>query len=165
GQGVEARSCRDLPRFQTRRRTGHGSLQNQGTRASKAARGSDASPRRAAARDQARAARGKSRRGLSRQPGDRPEAAKEEEVRWLEPVITATSEEANAAQTGGTWRMEVRPGQGGGSVLTISMDRKAKGLVGHIIHGIFQLTNGQFLAARTKKMLANIRRVNSSRPG
>jgi len=88
-----------------------------------------------------------------------------ERYEWKEPVITATVEEANAAQTGGTWRMEVRPGQGGGTVLTISMDRKAKGFVGHIIHGIFQLTNGQFLAVRTKKMLANIRRVNSSRPG
>ena len=88
-----------------------------------------------------------------------------ERYEWKEPVITARVEEANAAQTGGTWRMEVRPGQGGGSVLTISMDRRAKGFVGHIIHGIFQLTNGQFLAARTKKMLANIRRVNSNRPG
>jgi polyketide cyclase/dehydrase/lipid transport protein len=88
-----------------------------------------------------------------------------ERYEWTEPVITATVEEANAAQTGGTWRTEVRPRQGGGSVLTISMDRKAKGFVGHIIHGIFQLTNGQFLAARTKKMLANIRRVNAGSPG
>ena len=32
---------------------------------------------------------------------------------WKEPVITATVEEANAAQTGGTWRMEVQPGPGG----------------------------------------------------
>ncbi len=80
-----------------------------------------------------------------------------ERYQWKEPVITARVEEANAAQTGGTWRMEVQPGPNGGSVLTISMDRKAKGFVGHIVHGIFQVTNGRFLAVRTRRMLANIR--------
>jgi Polyketide cyclase / dehydrase and lipid transport len=88
-----------------------------------------------------------------------------ERYEWKDPVITATVEEANAAQTGGTWRMEVGPGQSGGSVLTITMDRKAKGFVGHIIHGIFQVTNGRFLAARTQKMLANVGRVNSGGAG
>jgi Polyketide cyclase / dehydrase and lipid transport len=80
-----------------------------------------------------------------------------ERYEWHEPVITATVEEANAAESGGTWRMEVKPRSGGGSHLTISMNRRAKGLVGHIIHGIFQVTNGRFLAARTRRMLANIR--------
>jgi hypothetical protein len=80
-----------------------------------------------------------------------------ERYEWNEPVITATVEEASAAQSGGTWRMEVQPRSGGGSVLTISMDRRAKGFVGHIIHGLFQLTNGRFLAARTQRMLSNIR--------
>jgi hypothetical protein len=80
-----------------------------------------------------------------------------ERYEWNEPVVTATVEEANAAQPGGTWRMEVRPRAGGGSVLTISMNRRAKGFVGHIIHGVFQVTNGRFLAARTQRMLANIR--------
>ena len=80
-----------------------------------------------------------------------------ERYEWSEPAITATVEEANAAQTGGTWRMEVQPRDGGGSVLTISMDRKAKGFVGHVIHGLFQVTNGRFLAARTRRMLANVR--------
>jgi len=79
-----------------------------------------------------------------------------ERYEWKEPVITATVEEANAAQTGGTWRMEVGPRTGGGSVLTISMNRRAKGFVGHIIHGLFQVTNGRFLAARTRRMLSNI---------
>jgi hypothetical protein len=79
-----------------------------------------------------------------------------ERYEWTEPVITATVEVANAAQTGGTWRMEVRPGPKGGSILTVSMNRKAKGFVGHIIHGVFQVTNGRFLAARTQRMLANI---------
>jgi hypothetical protein len=80
-----------------------------------------------------------------------------ERYEWTPPVITATVEEANAAQPGGTWRMEVRPRAGGGSILTISMNRRAKGFVGHIIHGVFQVTNGRFLAARTQRMLANIR--------
>jgi Polyketide cyclase / dehydrase and lipid transport len=80
-----------------------------------------------------------------------------ERYEWQEPVITATVEKANAAQSGGTWRMEVRPRAGGGSVLTISMDRRAKGFVGHLIHGVFQVTNGRFLAARTQRMLSNIR--------
>jgi len=80
-----------------------------------------------------------------------------ERYEWRKPVITATVEEANAAQTGGTWRMGVRPGARGGSILTIGMDRRAKGLVGHIIHGLFQATNGRVLAGRTRRMLANIR--------
>jgi hypothetical protein len=80
-----------------------------------------------------------------------------ERYEWHEPVITATVEEANAAQSGGTWRMEVRPRPEGGSVLAIAMDRKAKGFVGHIIHGIFQVTNGKVLAVRTERMLSNIR--------
>jgi hypothetical protein len=79
-----------------------------------------------------------------------------ERYEWAEPVITATVEEANAAQAGGTWRMEVRPRSGGGSVVTVSMDRKAKGFTGHIIHGLLQVTNGRFLAARTRRMLANV---------
>lgn len=80
-----------------------------------------------------------------------------ERYEWTYPVVTATVEEANAAQSGGTWRMEVQPRSGGGTVLTISMNRRAKGFVGHIIHGVFQITNGRFLAARTKRMLSNIR--------
>ncbi len=80
-----------------------------------------------------------------------------ERYEWHEPVITATVEEANAAQSGGTWRMEVRPRPEGGSVLAITMDRKAKGFVGHIIHGIFQVTNGKVLAVRTERMLSNVR--------
>src|SRR6266446_1282468 len=40
-----------------------------------------------------------------------------ERYEWNEPVITATVELANAARTGGTWRMEVRPGAAGGSIL------------------------------------------------
>ena len=79
-----------------------------------------------------------------------------ERYEWSYPAITATVEEANAAHSGGTWRMEVRPGSHGGSELVIAMDRRAKGLVGHIVHGIFQVTNGRFLAARTRRMLANI---------
>ena len=79
-----------------------------------------------------------------------------ERYEWHEPVITATVEEANAAQSGGTWRMEVQPRSGGGSVLAVSMNRRAKGLVGHVIHGLFQVTNGRFLAARTRRMLLNI---------
>ncbi len=80
-----------------------------------------------------------------------------ERYEWTEPVITAIVEDASAAQSGGTWRMEVRPRPGGGSILTISMNRKAKGFRGHLIHGLFQVTNGRFLAARTRRMLANIR--------
>ena len=80
-----------------------------------------------------------------------------ERYEWTYPVITATVEEANAAESGGTWRMEVQPGPSGGSVVTIRMDRRAKGFVGHLIHGLFQLTNGRFLAVRTRRMLANIR--------
>jgi hypothetical protein len=79
-----------------------------------------------------------------------------ERYEWTEPVITATVEEASAAQPGGTWRMEVRPRPGGGSTLVIEMDRRAKGLVGHIVHGLFQVTNGRFLAARTRRMLSNL---------
>jgi len=79
-----------------------------------------------------------------------------ERYEWAEPVIIATVEQANAAHSGGTWRMEVQPRSGGGSVLTISMNRRAKGFVGHIIHGLFQVTNGRILAARTQRMLSNI---------
>ena len=80
-----------------------------------------------------------------------------ERYEWTYPVITATVEEANASHTGGTWRMEVEPGAEGGSVLKVKLDRRAKGLVGHVIHGLFQVTNGRFLAARTRRMLANIK--------
>ena len=76
---------------------------------------------------------------------------------WSYPVITATVVEANASQTGGTWRMEVRPRASGGSILVIDLDRKAKGVVGHVIHGLFQVTNGAYLAARTRRMLSNVR--------
>ena len=80
-----------------------------------------------------------------------------ERYEWVYPVVIATVVEASAAQPGGTWRMEVQPGPNGGSVVTIKMDRRARGFVGHLIHGLFQVTNGRFLAARTRRMLANIR--------
>lgn len=80
-----------------------------------------------------------------------------ERYEWREQVITATVQDSNAAQAGGTWRMELRPRSGGGSVLNIAMDRRAKGFVGHIIHGLFQVTNGRFLAVRTRRMLSNLR--------
>ena len=80
-----------------------------------------------------------------------------ERYEWREQVITATVQDSNAAQAGGTWRMELRPRSGGGSVLNIAMDRRAKGLVGHLIHGLFQVTNGRFLAVRTRRMFSNLR--------
>jgi len=80
-----------------------------------------------------------------------------ERYEWREQVITATVRDSNAAEAGGTWRMELRPRSGGGSVLNIAMDRRAKGFVGHIIHGLFQVTNGRFLAVRTRRMLSNLR--------
>ena len=80
-----------------------------------------------------------------------------ERYEWTEPVITATVRDSNAAQPGGTWRMEVRPGPSGGSIVTVAMDRRAKGFVGHLSHGLFQVTAGRFLAARTQHMLSNIR--------
>jgi len=80
-----------------------------------------------------------------------------ERYEWKRPVITATVQDSNAAQPGGTWRMEVQPRSGGGSVVRVAMDRRAKGFVGHLIHGLFQVTNGRFLAARTRRMLSNLR--------
>jgi hypothetical protein len=80
-----------------------------------------------------------------------------ERYEWHEPVITATVQDSNAAQPGGTWRMEVRPRAGGGSIVTIHMDRRARGFVGHLVHGLFQATNGRFLAGRTRRMLSNLR--------
>ena len=80
-----------------------------------------------------------------------------ERYEWTYPIITATVQDSNAAQAGGTWTMEVQPGTGGGSVVRIRMDRRAKGFVGHLIHALFQITNGRFLAARTQRMLSNIR--------
>ena|SRR5690348_10934691 len=80
-----------------------------------------------------------------------------ERYEWHEPAITATVQESNAAQPGGTWRMEVRPRAQGGSLVVVQMDRRARGLVGHLLHGLFQVTNGRFLASRTRRMLANIR--------
>jgi polyketide cyclase/dehydrase/lipid transport protein len=82
-----------------------------------------------------------------------------ERYEWSYPVITAIAQESNVVHQGGIWRMEVAPGGNGGSVLTIHMDRRAKGFVGHLIHAVFQVTNGRFLAARTQKMLSNIRRA------
>ena len=81
-----------------------------------------------------------------------------ERYEWAYPVITATVEKANAAQSGGTWRMEVKARAGGGTVVECAMDRRAKGLVGHFVHAGFQVTNGGLLAARTRRMLANIKR-------
>jgi len=79
-----------------------------------------------------------------------------ERYEWAYPVVTATVERANAAQPGGTWRMEVKPRAGGGTIVECAMDRRANGLVGHVIHAMFQVTSGRFLAARTQRMLANI---------
>ena len=79
-----------------------------------------------------------------------------ERYEWAGQVITATVQDSNAAQPGGTWRMEVRPRHGGGSIVECAMDRRARGVVGHLIHAVFQVTNGRFLAARTRRMLENL---------
>ena len=76
-----------------------------------------------------------------------------ERYEWQRPLITATSQESNAVQPGGTWSMEVQARDGGGSAVRCRMDRRAKGVRGHMLHFVIQATGGRFLARRMRPML------------
>ena len=78
---------------------------------------------------------------------------------WPQPYEKVSDKSVAWLKEKGWWPMTVafQPPWSGQSTVNIVMDRKAKGFVGHIIHGLFQVTDGRFLAARTKRMLANLR--------
>jgi hypothetical protein len=82
-----------------------------------------------------------------------------ERYEWAKPVITATAQDSNVILPGGTWRMEVEHRPGGGSIVHSRMDRRAKGVRGHILHAVFQVTGGRFLAMRLGGMLSGLKPV------
>ena len=99
------------------------------------------------------------------EPGDRSALVREgtqmlggiwvnERYDWAKPgVVRAISEESNVVRPGGEWRWEVRPRAGGGTAVTVTMDRRSFGWRGRLLHGLFQVTGGRVLAGRLRRML------------
>jgi hypothetical protein len=79
-----------------------------------------------------------------------------ERYEWRKPIVTTTSEDSNVIHPGGTWKFEILPRGGGGTVVRAEMDRHAKGLRGHLLHAAFQGSSGRVLAARMQKMLKGL---------
>jgi hypothetical protein len=80
-----------------------------------------------------------------------------EQYDWSQPnVVTAIVQDSNVVRPGGPWRTEIEPRQGGGTLLTVSLDRRSFGWRGRLLHGLVQISGGRILAARLRKMLSSL---------
>ncbi|MEA2683997.1 MAG: hypothetical protein QOK05_2325 [Chloroflexota bacterium] len=76
---------------------------------------------------------------------------------WSQPgVVIAVSGQSNVVAPGGEWRTDIKPRGDGGTIITVSMDRRALGWRGRLLHGLFQVTGGRILAMRMRTMLSRL---------
>lgn len=81
---------------------------------------------------------------------------------WSQPdSVVAVSEDSNVVQPGGEWRTDLRPTPNGCTRLDVTMNRKAKGWRGYLLHGLIQATGGRLLALRLGTMLRRLERAST----
>ena len=78
----------------------------------------------------------------------------DERYDWSEAgVVRATAQASNVVRPGGEWRWEVRPRAGGGTTVTVTMNRRSFGWRGRLLHGLFQASGGRIMARRLRTAL------------
>jgi hypothetical protein len=80
-----------------------------------------------------------------------------ERYEWSQPgVVRATVQDSNVFRKGGVWELRATPKNGGGTRIEVVNHRQAKGLRGHILGALLQLTNGKPLAQSLAKTVAKV---------
>lgn len=71
---------------------------------------------------------------------------------WSTPgVVRATIQESNLWHPGGIWEMRVRAGDGGGSVLEVTRDRKPRGVKAWMLEALLRIAGRRILAGDLRK--------------
>jgi hypothetical protein len=79
---------------------------------------------------------------------------------WSQPgQVIAVSEDSNVVQPGGEWRTALSPTANGGTRLDVTMNRKARGWRGYLLHAVIQATGGRLLALRLGTTLKRLERA------
>lgn len=73
-------------------------------------------------------------------------------------VVRATVQESNIYKSGGVWELRTRSKEGGGTRIEVLNHRQAKGLKGHIIGAMLQLSGGKMLAKSLAQTVAKVER-------
>ena len=82
-----------------------------------------------------------------------------ERYEWSQPgVVRATVQDSNIFQKGGVWELRALPREGGGTRIEVRNHRKAKGLKGHIIGAMIQLSGRKMLGKQLQEMVAKVER-------
>ena len=78
---------------------------------------------------------------------------------WTTPgVVRATIQDSNVFQKGGVWELRTLPTEGGGTRIEVLNHRQAKGLKGHMIGAILQLSGRRMLADSLAQTMAKVER-------
>ena len=79
-----------------------------------------------------------------------------ERYEWPEPgLVRATVQESNVFRSG-VWELRVRPREAGGSHVEIVNHRQARGLKGHLLGAVLQLTGRRMLTASLSDTLVRV---------
>ena len=71
---------------------------------------------------------------------------------WSEPgVVQATIQDSNFWHPGGTWSVRAQPGPDGGSRLTVTRDRRAKGVKARLFEVLVKIAGARILASELRK--------------
>jgi len=82
-----------------------------------------------------------------------------ERYEWSEPgLVRATVQDSNVFQKGGVWELRATPNGNGGTRIEVLNHRQAKGLKGHIIGALLQLTGRQALTKSLERTVALVER-------
>ena len=78
---------------------------------------------------------------------------------WTTPgVVRATVQDSNVFKKGGVWELRTLPNEGGGTRIEVLNHRQAKGLKGHMIGAILQLSGRRMLAESLAETVAKVER-------
>lgn len=66
-------------------------------------------------------------------------------------VVKATIQDSNFWHAGGTWTLRAEPGPNGGSLLTVTRDRRAKIAKARLLEGLLMVAGARMLASELRK--------------
>jgi len=78
-------------------------------------------------------------------------------------VVRATVQESNIYKKGGVWELRALPNGSGGTHIEVLNHRQAKGLKGHVIGAMLQLSGRKMLAKSLAQTVAIVERVELER--
>ncbi len=82
-----------------------------------------------------------------------------EHYEWSQPgLVRATVQDSNVFQKGGVWELRALPKEGCGTRIEIVNHRQAKGLKGHVVGALLQLSGRKMLTESLARTVAIVER-------